>query len=153
MTDNQNLTIKKPNDDQQPSEGTTVTAPPEVSPVDSPERTGVATHDRMVAASDDAHSADTNTANDYGNFETYADSFRDHYDERHADASAQSYEAHQPYYRYGYDVALDSRFSGNNWNDSESTIRADWEQNNPDQNWDDVRDPIAFAWDKVRGHK
>ncbi len=78
-------------------------------------------------------------------FENY--DFRDHYNANYAN-SGYRYEQFVPAYRYGYNLAEDSRFQG--WDTFEAEVRRQWEMRNPDT-WDRFKDAIRYAWEQVRG--
>lgn len=64
--------------------------------------------------------------------------------------SGYTYEQMSPVYRYGYDLANDSRYSGKDWATFESDAHKSWEERNPGT-WDQFKDTVRYAWDKARG--
>jgi len=88
------------------------------------------------------------TTSGFAAYEVYDPEFRTYYKTSHAGAG--SYDRYQPAYQYGYTLASDSRYQGRNWSDVEAEARKNW--NTKYQNsWEDFKDDIRYAWDKVRG--
>jgi hypothetical protein len=54
-------------------------------------------------------------------------------------------------FRYGYDLASDSRYQGD-WSTVEADARRGWEEKNPGT-WEQVKDSVRYSWDKVRGKR
>ena len=68
-----------------------------------------------------------------------------------ATSTTDSYEeAYAPGYKYGSELANDSRYTGREWSDVEHHARADWEQRGEGA-WDSLKDSVQHGWDKVRG--
>ena len=82
-------------------------------------------------------------------FETYETDFRQHYTTA-ASSRGQAYEHWAPAYRYGYTLAGDPRYRGRDWPAIEAEARRDWEQQHRGT-WEEMKDAIRYAWDKVRG--
>ena len=82
-------------------------------------------------------------------FETYETDFRQHYTTA-ASSRGQAYEHWAPAYRYGYTLAGDPRYRGRDWPAIEVEARRDWEQQHRGT-WEEMKDAIRYAWDKVRG--
>ena len=61
------------------------------------------------------------------------------------------YDRYEPAYRYGYTLASDNRYTGKEWTAIEAEARRDWEKNNQGA-WEDFKDAIRYAWDRVRGY-
>jgi hypothetical protein len=85
-----------------------------------------------------------------GDFETYDQDFRQHYTQNYV-SSPRSYEEYVPVYRYGYEVATSPLYKDREWGTLEADLRHDWEKQNPDTPWDQFRDAVRYAWDRVRG--
>jgi len=81
-------------------------------------------------------------------FDTYDPDFRSNYKAVYSGMG--KYERFQPAYRYGYTVATDSRYQGRNWSEIEPEVRKVWNTQNQNS-WEDFKDAIQYAWDKVRG--
>jgi uncharacterized protein (TIGR02271 family) len=84
-------------------------------------------------------------------FDTYDADFRRHYTTGLA-SRGQPYEHWSPGYRYGYEMASDSRYAGRDWTAIEPEARRDWEARHQGT-WDEFKDTIRYAWDKVRGRR
>ena len=82
-------------------------------------------------------------------FETYEPDFRQHYTTA-AGRRGQAYEHWAPAYRYGYTLARDPRYRGRDWPAIEAEARRDWEQQHRGT-WEEMKDAIRYAWDRVRG--
>jgi hypothetical protein len=83
-------------------------------------------------------------------YEDYADDFRNNFSSTYA-IRGYTYDRYEPAYRYGYTVAGDKRYAGKEWSAIEADIRSDWEKNNQGA-WQDFKDSIRYAWDRVRGY-
>jgi uncharacterized protein (TIGR02271 family) len=82
-------------------------------------------------------------------FATYETDFRRHYTTA-AGSRGQAYEHWAPAYRYGYTLAGDPRYRGRDWAAIEAEARRDWEQQHRGT-WEEMKDAIRYAWDRVRG--
>jgi hypothetical protein len=60
------------------------------------------------------------------------------------------YEHYRLVYRYGYDLAGDTRYRNADWLAVEQAARPRWEERNPGT-WEEFKDTIRYAWDKARG--
>jgi uncharacterized protein (TIGR02271 family) len=76
--------------------------------------------------------------------------FRADFQNRYA-ASGASYDTYQPAYRYGYDMASDSRYQGRRFDDVESDLRTDYGRRYPNSKWEEIKDAIRSGWDKMTG--
>jgi stress response protein YsnF len=85
-----------------------------------------------------------------GGFETHAPDFRTHFRTTFGNRPGVTYEKYEPAYRYGSTLATDTRYAGKEWTAFESEARRDWEARNQGA-WEDVKDAVRYAWDKVRG--
>jgi uncharacterized protein (TIGR02271 family) len=83
-------------------------------------------------------------------FDTFATDYRTHFGS--LGSRGYTYDQYQPVYRYGYDLANDRRYSGREWDEVEPEARRSWEERNPDT-WDDFKDSVRYAWDRVRGRR
>jgi hypothetical protein len=61
-----------------------------------------------------------------------------------------SYESCEPAYRYGHTLATDRRYTGKDWTVVEAEARREWAGRHQGA-WEDLKDAIRYAWDKVRG--
>jgi uncharacterized protein (TIGR02271 family) len=84
-------------------------------------------------------------------FAGYEREFRSHYDTALAQRGS-PYDHWAPAYRYGYDLASDPRYRGREWAAVEADARRDWEQRHRGT-WEEVKEAIRYAWDKVRGRR
>jgi len=81
-------------------------------------------------------------------FDTYDPDFRSNYKTVYSGRG--NYERYQPAYQYGYTLATDSRYQGRNWSEIEPEVRKVWNTQNQNT-WEDFKDAVRYAWDKVRG--
>lgn len=84
-------------------------------------------------------------------FDTYEADFRGHYTTSLA-SRGQPYEHWAPGYRYGYELASDRRYAGRDWAAIEADARRDWEARHQGP-WEEFKDTIRYAWEKVRGRR
>jgi uncharacterized protein (TIGR02271 family) len=84
-------------------------------------------------------------------FDAYDTDFRGHYQTTHA-GRGHAYEHWAPAYRYGYELASDRRYTGSDWTAIESDARQRWEERHQGT-WEEFKDTIRYAWDKVRGRR
>jgi uncharacterized protein (TIGR02271 family) len=84
-------------------------------------------------------------------FDAYEADFRGHYTTSLA-GRGHPYERWSPGYRYGYELASDPRYAGRDWAALEADARRDWEGRHQGP-WDEFKDTIRYAWDKVRGRR
>jgi uncharacterized protein (TIGR02271 family) len=84
-------------------------------------------------------------------FAAYEHDFRTHATSAFAHRG-QAYEHWAPAYRYGYTLAGDPRYTGRDWPAIEADARRDWEQQHRGT-WEEMKDAIRYAWDKVRGRR
>jgi hypothetical protein len=83
-------------------------------------------------------------------YEDYGDDFRRNFNTFYA-SRGHAYDRYEPAYRYGYTIAGDKRYAGKEWSAIEADVRSDWEKNNQGA-WEDFKDSIRYAWDRVRGY-
>jgi uncharacterized protein (TIGR02271 family) len=84
-------------------------------------------------------------------FAAYEPEFRTHHDAAVAQRGS-PYDRWAPAYRYGYDMATDPRYRDREWAAVETDARRDWEQRHRGT-WEEVKEAIRYAWDKVRGRR
>jgi uncharacterized protein (TIGR02271 family) len=82
-------------------------------------------------------------------YDAYDAQFRSRFQTRYADGDY-TYEQYTPVYRYGYSLASDPRYRDRDWSAIEADARRNWEERNPNT-WDEFKDEIRYAWDRVRG--
>lgn len=109
--------------------------------------------DLRQGARDTAYGAertyDRTTSNMSRSFDTYDPFFRSDW-QRSYGTSGRDYSYYQPAYRYGYTLATDNRYRGRDWNDFESDARRDWEMQHPTSAWEDFKDAVRDAWQRVK---
>lgn len=62
-------------------------------------------------------------------------------------ATGRAYSDYEPVYRYGYDLASDTRYRDRDWLAIESDARSNWKGQST---WDEVKDGVRHAYDRVR---
>ncbi len=80
--------------------------------------------------------------------------WRSNYRSRPYGSSAdRDYDFYQPGYRYGYEAA--NRYHGRSWSDVESDLSRDWNsyQHRGNSTWDQIKDAVRDAWDRVTGNQ
>ncbi|MGE5224048.1 MAG: hypothetical protein ACM3PY_16535 [Omnitrophica WOR_2 bacterium] len=84
----------------------------------------------------------------YADFNTYDATFRNHFTSTMPD-SGYTYEQYQPAYRYGYDLATNTRYQDMNWDQVEPDARRYWDERNPGT-WDRIKNAVRYAYDEIR---
>lgn len=102
--------------------------------------------------SDTVRRTDVHVDRDTSGFNAYDTDFRSDYQTRYS-RSGRSYDIYAPAYQYGYTLASDPTYTGQEWTTLESNARTRWEREHNDTLWDDVKDAVRYAWDKVRGRR
>jgi hypothetical protein len=74
--------------------------------------------------------------------------YRRHYDANLA-TSGDQYDAYEPAYRYGADMASSETYRGRPWKDVEPALRSDWEGRNPGSTWEKIKAAVRHGWDKM----
>ncbi len=109
-----------------------------------------------MPTSNNAWSADTNmtgnTGTDYGrgefrDFGYYDTAFHNHFNSMYG--STYQYDQYMPAYRYGYDLAVDPRYTGRSWMDVEPEAQRYWDEREPGA-WERFKDAVRHAWNEVR---
>jgi hypothetical protein len=62
------------------------------------------------------------------------------------------YDYYQPAYRYGYDLATDPRYQGQEWSQVEPEARQQYKRKGLQAAWGDIKEAVRYAWDAVTGH-
>jgi hypothetical protein len=83
-------------------------------------------------------------------FDVYAADYRTHFAATYENRGS-TYDRYEPAYRYGYTLANDKRYSSKEWSAIEADARREWEARNQGA-WDDFKDAIRYAWDRVHGY-
>jgi len=81
-------------------------------------------------------------------FDTWSNDFNTHYTTNYGTSGRYTYDQYMPAYRYGYELASNKNYK--DWNSIENDVRTRWEERNKGT-WEDFKDAIRYAWDKVRG--
>jgi uncharacterized protein (TIGR02271 family) len=84
-------------------------------------------------------------------FDAYDADFRGHYTTSLA-SRGHPYERWSPGYRYGYELASDRRYAGRDWAALEPEARRGWEAQQQGT-WEEFKDTVRYAWEKVRGRR
>lgn len=84
-------------------------------------------------------------------FDAYDADFRGHYTTSLA-SRGHPYERWSPGYRYGYELASDRRYAGRDWTALEPDARRGWEAQQKGT-WEEFKDTVRYAWEKVRGRR
>jgi uncharacterized protein (TIGR02271 family) len=84
-------------------------------------------------------------------FDAYDADFRGHYTTSLA-SQGHPYERWSPGYRYGYELASDRRYAGRDWAALEPEARRGWEAQQQGT-WEEFKDTVRYAWEKVRGRR
>jgi hypothetical protein len=84
------------------------------------------------------------------NLRDFADyTFYDHYRCEYKPTD-QPYSYYEPAYRYGYDLAFGYPYRNRGWRAIEADARRDWERRYPRRNWEDFKEAVRFAWERVK---
>ena len=86
-------------------------------------------------------------------FSDYDDDFRRDFSTRYGSVRGAKYEAYAPAYQYGYRMASDERYSGRSWEDTEPTLRTDYERSYPGSKWEQMKDSIRYGWDRLTNRR
>ncbi|MBP8251302.1 MAG: DUF2382 domain-containing protein [Herpetosiphon sp.] len=84
-------------------------------------------------------------------YETYNNDFQTYYN-TNLKSHGNEYSYYDPAFRYGYSLANDQAYHGQDWNAVEAQARSRWEEHNPNT-WDQFKDSVRYAWDTVRGRR
>jgi len=85
---------------------------------------------------------------DMADFEAFRADFEDHYWTHYGEAG-HDFDYYLPAYRYGYRLAHDQRYTDMDWSRLELRARLYWEEH-MEGAWDDFRDAVSYAWNRVR---
>lgn len=81
-------------------------------------------------------------------FESFEPRFREHYDTALV-TTGYTYNQYRPAYRYGYNLATDSRYQDRSWDEIETDARYGWEDYNQGT-WEDFKDAVRHGWEEVK---
>jgi len=102
----------------------------------------------MMEESDFPRDTYTSQTGNFGDFDSYSSSFRDHYDNYYM-GSEYSFDQYLPAYRYGYDLATDERYRDYDWDYLEPEARRNWDDRNPGT-WERFKEAVKVAWEELR---
>lgn len=78
--------------------------------------------------------------------------WRDDFNARYAGTGG-TYETYSPAYDYGYRMANDPRYQGQDFEDVEDTLKTDYLRSNPNSNWDQMRGAVRYGWERITGKR
>jgi outer membrane murein-binding lipoprotein Lpp len=81
----------------------------------------------------------------------YEPDFRRNYDTNYAN-SGYGYDQFRPAYYFGYELATDPRYRGQEWNTVESDAHGYWNESTMGP-WDRYKEAVHYAWDRVKHEK
>lgn len=90
----------------------------------------------------------TTTDTSLSDWNHYDTDWRTHYNQYYG-STGRAYDYYQPGYRYGYDLANDTRYRGRDWDLIEADVRRDWEATGQGA-WEDFKDAIRHGWNEVK---
>ena len=93
----------------------------------------------------------TSSSSSAHTFDTFSNDFRSNFTTAYGNRGY-SYDRYEPAYRYGYTLANDQRYANKDWKAIEADARRDWEQRHQGSTWEDFKDSVRYAWDRVRGY-
>ena len=82
-------------------------------------------------------------------WETFAPKFREHYDTAYA-STDYNYDTYEPAYRYGYDMASDTRFRDRDYNAAEADLRRGYVDRHDEGLWEETKDAVRHAYNSMR---
>jgi hypothetical protein len=91
---------------------------------------------------------DVDAESRYRDFTEYDPDFRRHY-ETSMTGTGYTYDQYQPAYRYGYDLAVDTRYREYDWDRLEPEARSYWEERNPGT-WERFKSAVRHAWEEIK---
>ena len=92
----------------------------------------------------------TRTQHDWASEETY---WRENYKRRPYFESSRDYDFYGPAYRFGYDAT--ERYPDKQWHDVEHDLRRDWDryEDRGTSTWEQIKNAVRDAWDRVTGNR
>jgi uncharacterized protein (TIGR02271 family) len=78
--------------------------------------------------------------------------FRQHYS-THFGNLGQPYDHYLPAYRFGHALGTNPGLAGKDWTVLEPEVRREWERNPSAGKWDQMKNAIRYAWERVRGNR
>jgi uncharacterized protein (TIGR02271 family) len=94
---------------------------------------------------------DVEHVGDVGDYTRYEPQFRSHYESTYG-TSGLAFDEYSPAYRYGYQLANDTRYTNRPWSEIESAAQRDWNDRyqRDGSTWDQVKDAVRHGWERVR---
>jgi uncharacterized protein (TIGR02271 family) len=94
---------------------------------------------------------DVEHVGDVGDYTRYEPQFRRHYESTYG-TSGLAFDDYSPAYRYGYQLANDTRYANRPWSEIESAVQRDWNDRyqRDGSAWDQVKDAVRHGWERVR---
>lgn len=80
----------------------------------------------------------------------YDDTYYRNYYNTNLTNSGYTYDQYSPVFRYGEALGTSDRYRGKDWTVVEPEARREWENRNPGT-WDEFKDSVRHAWDRVTG--
>lgn len=105
--------------------------------------------DKVRKTNVDVENVDTPTKVTHETYESFKPVAEAHHKANYA-KSGVSLEEYTPAYRYGHTLATDDRYNTGDWASVEPEARRHWEEKN-EGTWEEFKDAVHHAWDKVRG--
>ena len=105
--------------------------------------------DKVRKTDVDVQEVDTPATVTHEAYETHHPAFETHHKTNYADTGI-TLEEFTPAYRYGHTLATDDRYRTGTWAKVEPEARKHWEAKN-EGTWEEFKDAVHHAWDKVRG--
>ncbi|GGY85486.1 YsnF/AvaK domain-containing protein [Pseudoduganella plicata] len=76
------------------------------------------------------------------------DYYRGHWSTNFASMGG-TFDEYAPAYRYGASMRGSDSYRGRSWEDSETTLRSNWESHNPTSAWDKFKDAVRHGWERM----
>lgn len=77
------------------------------------------------------------------------ESHRSHWDSNYSSLGG-GFDEYEPAYMYGSEMATSERYEGRTWDESETTLRSEWESRTPgDTSWERFKAAIKHGWDRT----
>jgi hypothetical protein len=87
-------------------------------------------------------------ASEEDDYYTYEPAYRRHYGQTYA-TQGHRYDDYAPAYRYGYDLACEAEYRDKDWEELESEVQSEWEEDH-DTAWEEVKEAVREGWQRVK---
>lgn len=79
--------------------------------------------------------------------------WRENYKRRSYCEPGSTYDFYSPAYRFGYDAT--DRYPGKQWKDVESDLSRDWDryEHRGNSTWEQMKNAVKDAWDRIVGNR